>query len=203
MQCRVDGCDQLARYKEAALCAKHYHRVRRAGTTDIVRKTAQPRIEEKRGYQFLHAPKHPLCRPNQIYVAEHRIVLFEAIGPGPMCCSLCGKKLTWQSCDVDHIDENPRNNERDNLRPTCRQCNISRNRPPAYVSRKNALAITFEGVTKTPHEWSKDARVALSGTQIRRRKMSGMSDEDSLFAKKKTHNGKTCHRDLKLKELRK
>ena len=189
MQCRIDGCDGAVRYRAAQLCAKHYHRQRRNGTTDIVRKAGRARFEDDRGYQHIHAPAHPLCNKGQIYVPEHRIVLYEAIGPDPMCCELCGKQLTWATCDVDHIDENPRNNARENLRPTCRQCNISRNMPPAHQRMRNSIAITFNGETKTPHEWGKDPRVTLSGGQIRHRKKAGMSDEDALFAPKRTHNG--------------
>lgn len=195
MLCCVEECGREARYKEAVLCQRHYFRVRRAGTTDLVRKPGRPRYEDDRGYQFIHAPSHPLINKNQVYVPEHRAVLYEALGPGPMCCELCGKSLTWDTCDVDHIDENPRNNARDNLRPTCRQCNISRNPPPAYLSRKNAIAISFGGETKTPNEWAKDPRVNVSGGQIRHRKKAGMTDFDALFAPKVTHNGKT--RELK------
>lgn len=189
MQCKVEGCGRTAAYKAAELCQKHYFRVRRNGATDIVRTQAKPRIEDERGYQFLHAPTHPLLTKGQIYVAEHRIVLYAAIGPGPMRCAICGCDLTWKTCQVDHIDENPRNNELSNLRPTCRRCNTWRNMPPAVVRMKRAVAVTYEGVTQTAHEWAQDPRVAVTATTIRRRKLDGMSDAEALFGPKKTHNG--------------
>jgi hypothetical protein len=205
MQCRVDGCGLDADYKAAQLCQKHYFRQWRNGTTDIVRKPGRPRFEDERGYQFVHAPKHPLCSKGQIYVAEHRAVLYEAIGPGPMCCELCGKGLTWDTVDVDHIDENPRNNARANLRPLCLRCNTWRSMPPAYKRIKNAIAITFDGETKTPYEWARDSRVSVSGGQIRNRKKAGMSDEEALFGPKRTHNGRhsPAYYRAKRKELEK
>ena len=190
MQCKVDGCDRDAQYKAAQLCQRHYFRQWRNGTTEMVRKSAKPRIEDDRGYQFLYVPGHPLLSKGQTYVAEHRIVLFDAIGPGPMDCALCGCGLTWKTCQADHIDENPRNNARANLRPLCRRCNTWRSMPPAVVRMKNAVALTFEGETKTATEWARDPRVAVSTNQIRNRKRAGMSDEDALFALKITHNGK-------------
>lgn len=188
MQCMVDGCDEVARYKSAQLCAKHYHRQRRRGSLEL--KGARPRYKDERGYQFIYAPGHPLCNKGQAYVAEHRAVLYAAIGPDPMLCELCGKGLTWKTCQADHIDENPRNNERGNLRPLCRRCNTWRSMPPAHARIPNATVLTWAGETKTAFEWSNDERISLSAGAIRARKRRGMSDEDSLFAPKVTHNGK-------------
>jgi len=188
MLCCVNDCGREARYKEAALCQKHYFRVRRNGHVNLI-KVAKPRIEDDRGYQFLHAPNHPLVTDGQSYVAEHRIVLYAAIGPGPMCCEMCGKLMTWATCQTDHIDENPRNNERENLRPLCRRCNTWRSMPaPAEWDRTHV--IEFEGVRLTPAEWARDPRVKVAGRTIVLRKLAGMSDADALFAPKVTHNGR-------------
>lgn len=189
MLCKVDGCERIADYKSACLCQKHYFRYRRNGDFEIHKK-ARPRIEDDRGYQFVHDPIHPLTARGQIYIAEHRKILYEAIGPGPMICEICGVGMTWKTCQVDHIDENPRNNNLGNLRPLCRRCNVWRSMPPAAERMKGVVVLSFMGERKTANEWARDVRVSVCNSTIIRRKRSGMTDEEALFGEKVTHNGR-------------
>lgn len=60
-------------------------------------------------------------------VAEHRRVLYDAIGPGPHPCHWgCGKVLGWggvSGLNADHLDGDRLNNALDNLVPSCGPCN--------------------------------------------------------------------------------
>lgn len=190
--CKIDGCHRELKYKALGVCQTHYHRMWRNGSfDDPPARRGRDRYEDDRGYQFVYTTCHPLLAKGQMYIGEHRAILYEKLkGAQEMLCDLCSCKLTWKTCQADHIDENPRNNDPDNIRPLCRRCNTWRSMPPAHVRMKRATAITYDGETKTPHEWSKDPRVKVSGTTIRRRKAEGMTDEEALFSDKKTHNGR-------------
>lgn len=189
MKCRVDGCESGAKYKDAQLCQKHYFRLRRSGTTELAQRVAKYRQSNPAGYQWIHEPDHPLRHKTTGYVAEHRFVLYEKIGDREFSCELCGKPLTWETCHVDHIDDDVTNNSVGNLRPTCSTCNTRRGRrdPTEY---EWAHVLEFDGIRKTAAEWARDPRVAVSRAQIINRKRSGMTDEEALFSGKKTHNGK-------------
>lgn len=188
MLCKVDGCGRSARYKAARLCQKHYFRQYRYGTTETTRVgKGRDRYVTPSGYVYIRRPNHPLALTSGL-VSEHRALVFDDLGPGPMRCALCGIEVTWETVHIDHIDETTDNNVRSNLRPTCSVCNTRRGRRPEYTY-KGRLAISFDGVTQTANEWADDPRVCVSNSTISRRLKDGKTIEDALFGPKVTHNG--------------
>lgn len=185
--CRVKECERKARYKSARLCQKHYFRLRRYGTTDTVRAgKAKPRLVTPNGYVRVYAPKHPIAEPGG-YVFEHRKVAYDArdgeISKCERCQIVC---VSWETCHVDHDDDNRKNNSPENLLVCCNGCNVMRSRKPQH-SCLGRTSITLNGVTKTATEWARDPRVNVCGRTIAKRKRDGYSDEEALFAPKKTH----------------
>lgn len=190
-------------YRGVKLCQMHYHRKRRNGDFEL-------EIEKKRrdlgysriyritmpgkGYQRIYEPEHPL-RDSRGYVAEHRAVVFGKYGDNLPDCELCGVGLSWSTCHIDHIDRDVKNNADSNLRPLCARCNTWRDYPDQCDLPRNHK-ITINGISKTPQEWSRDPGVNVSGRTIIRRKASGMSDTDAVFAPKITHKGQELKRKL-------
>lgn len=189
MQCRVTGCERAAHYKATELCQMHYFRVRRNGTTDFVERGRKERVETPSGYQWIYRPDHPLHHASSGYVAEHRAVVYQDLGEGPLACELCARALTWKTCNVDHIDGDVRNNARSNLRPTCSRCNTWRSMSPA-VEWSRTHVLEHDGLRLTPTEWARDPRVLVAGRTIVLRKQAGMTDAEALFMPKVTHNGR-------------
>src|SRR5574340_852333 len=186
MKCSVDGCCREAAYKEKQLCQKHYFRLWRNGTTDIVR-SRKDRIENAKGYQKLFSPGHKLANSDG-YAYEHRLVVYEKYGENLPDCELCGKPTDWATCHIDHKDNDIRNNDPSNLRPVCRPCNTNRGRKAEHTYSRHA-AVTVDGVTMTPHEWSQVDGVRVTGTTIRRRLKNGASHKEAVYGPKRTHNG--------------
>ena len=65
---------------------------------------------------------HPLAVRG--WVREHRLVLFEAIGPGSHRCHYCGREVEWGiNLHVDHRDRDRQHNALENLVACCIGCN--------------------------------------------------------------------------------
>lgn len=116
--CTVEGCERP--HKGNGMCALHLVRKRKGLPLDF----EKPTLAAKR-YRVLTRKDHPLAWPNG-RVLEHRMVLYDAIGPRPVPCYWCGTPLTWDILFVDHKDHDRHNNDLTNLLPTCNSCNAGR-----------------------------------------------------------------------------
>ncbi len=190
MKCSVDGCNnEVLAYRTQGVCQKHYFRFRRYGTYDLTKKgKIKYRLTNPDGYQRLYEPTHPLSTKGG-YVYEHRMVVYDKYGVDLPDCELCGNKTDWNTCVIDHKDDDVTNNFPDNLRPVCNWCNTSRGiHKEAYVYYPGT-SITLDGKTMTASEWARQPGVVVSRVTIIARKRSGASDYDAVYGKKKTHNG--------------
>lgn len=87
------------------------------------------------GREFVRRPGHPLATKNG-HILRYRVVLYDAIGPGPHPCHWCGRPVDWvvrkgsgqgrDALAVDHLDGNERNDVLDNLVASCNECNALR-----------------------------------------------------------------------------
>lgn len=80
---------------------------------------------------MVKAPAHAVARKDG-WALEHRLILFNATGPGAHPCHWCGTPVTWDlrppavgALEVDHVDRDTRNNDPLNLVPACHPCNVS------------------------------------------------------------------------------
>ena len=135
VMCSVPECVKPARSGVNRYCEMHYYRVRRHGRVGTVRIARG--WTDTRGYRWVNRPAHFLAdAEGRVY--EHRIVLFEKIGPGAHPCHWCGHSVTWDlsyyygggsdALVSDHVDGNKMNNAPTNLVPACNPCNASRGR---------------------------------------------------------------------------
>lgn len=125
--CTADGCEDATRSPGAIHCEKHYMRMRRKG--DLGLRQAKRVLEQSQGYLIDYAPDHPMTTPGATrYAYQHRKVYYDAHGEGPFQCHVCAAPLTWETLDIDHLDDNPKNNELSNLAPACPACNRARGR---------------------------------------------------------------------------
>jgi len=129
-ECSVDGCAEQPR--RGGLCPPHSEQMRTHGDPLLwVRAPAGSGSLRKDGYRMMTASAHPLADRHGM-VLEHRMVLFDKIGPGEHPCHWCGLILTWQpgitptAIISDHLDSDRANNDPANLVPSCNPCNVRR-----------------------------------------------------------------------------
>lgn len=189
--CSVDGCTKKANYKSEMLCQMHYFRRMRNGSFELRQTKYQKNgfYQHAGGYKVLMIPGHPLAQ-NDGSIFEHRVVVFGLVGWNIPPCSFCGADSDWFSrkTHIDHIDKDRSNNAPENLRVLCNPCNTGRTKRD-FSSYEHCGAVTVNGVTKTPTEWSREDGVNVTGATIERRISVGYTHYDAVYGEKKTHNG--------------
>lgn len=199
MDCIIDGCTRMAKYKNPAVCQTHYHRKYRTGTYDLIERKARYRRSNAAGYQRLHEPLHPLANSDG-YVYEHRMVFHDQKNSTPSECAMCGCSIEWSTLHIDHINEDVTDNSPDNLRAVCRGCNVMRGHTAESMGK---WFLTVDGETRSATGWSRHPDCKVSPGTITRRMHSGMSHYDAVFAPKKTHTKKAAtKRAVKYDHLR-
>lgn len=131
--CDVPECDQPSPGHQT-YCQKHRKRLEKTGSLQLAADHPDYFYVDARGYVVVKRPGHPIVASPQGWVRKHRVVLYDAIGPGWHSCHVCGMQVSWDlaypehrnALVVDHIDEDKSNNDPSNLAPSCAVCNIQR-----------------------------------------------------------------------------
>lgn len=124
--CSVDSC--IKPVKSRGWCSMHNARFDRHGDLHFTAYDGSGYIRDN-GYRVVRAPGHPVAWTNgQAY--QHRVILFNKIGPGPHQCHHCDATVRWMDdrtdpdyLTADHLDRDKNNNQPANLVPACNSCN--------------------------------------------------------------------------------
>lgn len=158
--CSVDGCGKSAQNMSCGYCAMHYARIRRTGRLEI--RVPDELVTHSGGYKLLYSPGHPLtARTVKTRVYEHRAVYYEHNGDGPFECVHCGVTVTWDTMHVDHLDDDPANNNISNLGASCPRCNTTRSHWKVKRTQRarSRWQVTWNGVTKHVGDWAEQLRL--------------------------------------------
>lgn len=175
--CVVDRCGKTIRSSGCEYCEMHYGRLRRSGT--LGRVDGARRLEHSAGYVLIPARDHPMA-VGRSHAYEHRVAFFDAHGPGPHRCHVCGEAGMLADMHVDHLNDVHDDNRLENLKPACPECNQWRSTTRAEACRKKEATrlIDFNGERLSTLEWSR--RIGISSTSLRARINSGWTLERAL-----------------------
>lgn len=176
-KCSVIGCGKRPRSRTAPHCEMHYGRLRRNGTLDTV--VAGRARERGDGYVLVPASGHPMALGTST-AYQHRVVFFDAHGPGPHACHVCGELGMLGGQHVDHLNEVRNDNRLENLKAACPDCNRWRGKDRIDAARtsSNVRWIELHGVRLPRSAWAK--RVGISPAALAFRLSSGWPVERAL-----------------------
>ena len=176
--CTANGCTNEVRSPGCPYCEMHYGRLRRNGTLENVKK-AHKRVHSQ-GYIQAPSETHPLAH-GRCLAYEHRMVFYNAHGEGPFKCYWCGADITWDTLHIDHLNENKKDNDINNLVASCPICNIKRGRHRMVITARERRAtwIEFNGQRRTAAEWA--ALIGIHRATLKDRIKKGWPLERALL----------------------
>lgn len=167
-RCTAPDCSKQADGPQSRWCRACREQMRRTG--GFGRKPHKGRTRNSNGYYTVVAIGHPLANEHgRVY--EHRLVLYQEIGPGEHKCHWCGALVRWlrgqrlrDGIVSDHLDGDKANNAPDNLVAACHACNSNRGLFMAWVTKH-----VDDPVLWRMYERAKaDVRVAVEAAQDER-----------------------------------